>query len=161
MSRVIEATGKPCAVCPWRTANQGQPHPGGWYTRANLRRLWSKLRRGDMMTCHATDPTNPVPDGYRAVPAGTTTRECTGALIVQQREVMRLQAHLEAGGTIGSYRRASPMGLTKAGAIEIVGNALITYPGQTQRIKPDLNTPGVGHPDLTWDYPTEAARGSH
>lgn len=154
MAPVIEATGKPCTVCPWRTANQGKPHPHGWYTVANLRRLWSKLRRGEMMTCHATDPSNPIPEGYKAVPEAATTRECSGAIIVQQREFMRLQEHLLKGGTLASYRKVSPRGLTREGAVEIMGDALFAYPGQTKRIKPNLNQAGIGHPDLTWDNPT-------
>lgn len=61
--KVAEAsTAGPCAQCPWRTSNQGKRHPDGWYTKANLRRLWAGLRRGERMTCHPTDPANPVSD---------------------------------------------------------------------------------------------------
>ena len=151
-NQVIEATGKPCAVCPWRIANQGTPHPDGWYTKANLRRLWSKLRRGDMMTCHATDHLNPVPEGYKSVPEATPTRECSGAIIVQQREFMRMQGHFDAGGNLASYRRENPLGLTRDGALTIMGDALVVYPGETPRVRPNLNQPGIGVPDLpAWE----------
>ena len=94
--RVEPAGETPCAECPWRTVNQGKRHPDGWYNRANLKRLWNKLRRGDMMSCHPTDPRNPVSvhaalKGQRMAKLGATPRECAGALILQQRELMIYQ----------------------------------------------------------------------
>jgi hypothetical protein len=35
----------------------------GWYTKANLQRLWAGMRRGEDMTCHPTDPDKPGPSG--------------------------------------------------------------------------------------------------
>lgn len=69
---VKPATQHPCVHCPWRAANQGKPHPGGWYTKANLQRLWAGMRRGGDMTCHPTDPAIPVPEGIRPAPEGAT-----------------------------------------------------------------------------------------
>lgn len=76
---------QPCRDCPWRTANHGKRHPDGWYRKDNRRRLWAGLKDGEHMTCHPTDPDNPVPDGWRTVPVGTRTRVCAGAhqLILQ------------------------------------------------------------------------------
>lgn len=46
MSDIVQpALPRACAGCPWRTANQGVPHVGGWYNARNLRRLWGGLRR--------------------------------------------------------------------------------------------------------------------
>lgn len=115
-SEVDEARLVACAACPWRASNQGKRHPGGWYTKANLRRLWSKLRTGDGMTCHPTDPTNPVPDGLPRPSDDATTHECAGALILQQREVMRLQDY----DNYRDYKRAHPLGLTREGAGVII-----------------------------------------
>ena len=50
----------PCTGCPWRTANHGTPHPGGFYRRTNLRRLWARIRQGGgIQSCHPTDPGHP------------------------------------------------------------------------------------------------------
>lgn len=106
---------KACAHCPWRVSNQGKRHPGHWYTLANLRRLWTGLRSGEApgMTCHPTDPNNPVPEGCPSVPEGTETRECTGALIIVTRELKLL----EKAGDFKSYRFLRRVGLTRDGAV--------------------------------------------
>lgn len=151
MSRgpVTPAASAACKQCPWRLSNQGTRHPDGWYTKANLRRLWSKLRRGDSMTCHPTDPANPIPEGARPVPEGTTTRECTGALVLQQREFMVVQAHLTADppGGLGNYRRERPSGLTKIGAVAVMEEAVFGGP------RPNLGDPDIGYEPLAWPHP--------
>lgn len=145
----------PCADCPWRTSNQGKRHPGGWYTKANLQRLWSGLRRGERMTCHPTDPDNPVPEGWRKAPLGRATAECTGALILQQREMQRVSDILEAGGALSDYRRAHPRGLTQFGVAKLVGELLFggaPVIGSLEMSKPDLNSPDVSYERLTpWE----------
>lgn len=142
----------PCSACPWRTSNQGKRHPDGWYTKKNLRRLWAGLRRGERMTCHPTDPTNPLPEGSRAVPEGTTTRECTGGLIVIQREMQRLNDSYVAGGSYGDYHALHPRGLTRIGGARHALDFAIVLPGELRMATPDLNTPDVGHPDLVpWE----------
>lgn len=100
-----------CAHCPWRVSNQGKRHPGHWYTLANLRRLWTGLRTGEApgMTCHPTDPNNPVPEGCPSVPEGAETRECTGALLLVTRELKLLEKldvkpYLKQRGRIGLSR---------------------------------------------------------
>lgn len=169
MRRVIDTEGKrtemraaseagPCSACPWRASNHGKRHPDGWYTKANLRRLWAGLRRGERMTCHPTDPANPVPDGARPVPDGTATRECTGALVLVQRELQRVQDVFAADGSLADYRRAHPRGLTNDGVMVHVANLVAVFPGDLPMAKPDLNDDDVSHPDLVpWEPRTAEA----
>lgn len=157
---VRQATPKPCAQCPWRISNQGKRHPGGWYTRRNLERLWAGMRRGEDMTCHPTDPDNPVTEamalrGVKRAPEAATTVECAGSLILKQREFMRAQDALKAHGNIAggmaAYRKAHPRGLTKRGFIKLVQRMMFggspLAPGPTMST-PNLNDPDVGVPFL-------------
>src|SRR5690349_1270948 len=116
MSACEDKTPSPCSHCPWRTENHGKPHPDGWYTAANRKRLWAKLRRGESMSCHPTDPENPVSEKARAAGAvvakeGSQVRECIGAIVLQQREVMRFQAQPDA------YLKLHSNGMTRRGLI--------------------------------------------
>ena len=97
----------PCAACPWLTANHRRPHPDGWYSDANRRRLWSGLRTGDApgMTCHPTDPNN-QPVGDHVV-----TRECTGAWLLVAREATAFE-HSESWSDYTSGRK---LAMTKVG----------------------------------------------
>lgn len=144
--RVKPANPSPCAACPWRTENHGKRHPHGWYTSKNRQRLWSKLRRGDGMTCHPTDPENPLPTGSKPVPNGVTTHECAGALILQLRE---LEKCLKLG-KITDYLAAFKRGLTKVG-LAVIGERLafggIPMIGGLAVSKLDLNE-GVSHSPL-------------
>lgn len=99
----------PCAACPWLTGNHRRPHPEGYYTDANRRRLWNGLRTGEApgMTCHPTDPENqPVKDVQR-------TRECAGAVILAQRELTAF----EASGNLAEYRRGRKLAMTREGLL--------------------------------------------
>lgn len=83
---------------------------------------------------------------------GTTTRECTGALVVIQREMQRLNDVLVDGGEHKDYIAANPCGLTRIGGARHALNIAIVLPGDLVVAKPDLNTPDVGHPDLVpWE----------
>ncbi len=99
--------GELCAACPWRTTNHGRRHPDGWYTKANLKRLWAGLRTGEAtgMTCHPTDPVNPAPTGrpLAKAPDGADFYECAGAHAIRQVEI-RL---LEECDSFEEYRRRS------------------------------------------------------
>ena len=108
----MESMTKPCSNCPWRKSNQGKPHPHGWYSVKNLRRLWSGLRtsRAPGMTCHPTDPNNDVPEGCRAAPEGSEAKECAGALLLVQRELGMLEKDLK-----GYLKTRGRRGLTKEG----------------------------------------------
>ncbi len=158
-TQIRPAAQRPCLACPWRTANQGEPHPLGWYTARNLARLWAGMRRGEDMTCHPTDPDNPVPEGARGAPEGAATLECAGSLILRQREVMRYQeiqlAHPHEDG-VRLYRQRHPGGLTKAGLLAVVqrymfGGTPLTGFAMT---RPDLNEPGISAPGTApWNPP--------
>lgn len=148
---VKPANNRPCKDCPWRTENHGKRHKDGWFTKANRDRLWSKLRRGDSMTCHMTDPENPVPEGYKTVKDGVTTHECAGALILQQREFEKLQS--DCGASIPEYRKRNPRGLTKEGIMAILNRALYggTPLGPASMPTPNLNEPVSHDPLGEWE----------
>lgn len=151
---IAAANPKPCTSCPWLTANHGMPHPHGWFTTANRKRLWAALRRGEMMSCHKTDPDNIVPEGGKPVPEGTQPHECTGGLILQQRELMKFQVPCGPFDRFQAYRRDHAAGLTKDGARRIIERAVfggVPMIGGTAMTKPDLNQ-DVSHPPLgEWD----------
>lgn len=109
----------PCAACPWRTVNHRKPHPDGWYSDANRRRLWTGLRTGEApgMTCHPTDPLNqPVGDN-------TVTRECAGAWLIIARECKAL----EEAASIAAYRKGRKLAMTREGLACAVA-ATLPYP---------------------------------
>jgi hypothetical protein len=149
---------EPCRACPWRIDNHSKPHPDGWYTKANRDRLWSKLRRGEGMSCHPTDPRNPVSDraqevGYRPAPEHAEVRECVGALVLQQREGQIINDMLTAGGTFTGYRKRRPRGLTREGIAVVIERLIFGGTLGTRAMpKPDLNAP-VGHDPLPWPPP--------
>lgn len=163
---VYPAAPRACSHCPWRISNQGKRSPDGWYTAANLRRLWTRLRNGDAMTCHPTDPENPLTEaqkaaGFREAKKGGKTRECTGYLILQQREAMAFQgccAMVEQGEADGEtnaiklYRRLRPKGLSKAGLVEVIFARGIMggqpFVGGRKMAKPNLRDPDVGYEPL-------------
>jgi hypothetical protein len=105
-----------CAACPWRTDNHRKPHPEGWYSDANRRRLWSGLRTGEApgMTCHPTDPLNqPVGDS-------TVTRECAGAWLIIARECDALNK----AQSIAAYRKGRKLAMTREGLAVAVSATL-------------------------------------
>ena len=160
--KVAPACPKPCAACPWRRSNQGKRHPGGWYTKANLRRLWNKLRGGERMTCHPTDPDNPVPTGREPVPEDAVTHECCGALILQQREFMALQSRLAAPGAdaksaMKQYRKDQPRGLTREGVMVLLNRALFGSVEGSTMTRPDLSDPDVYYEVLAQQPPASSA----
>lgn len=154
-SKVAPANPRPCSECPWRTDNHGKPHPDGWFTKRNRDRLWAKLRRGDSMSCHKTDPSNPVPEGVDPVKAGTTVHECTGALILQQREMMNFQACK----SLPTYKAQHPKGMTRTGLLVLVERSMFggvpVLGGGVAMARPNLNEP-VSHDGLNWTPPTES-----
>jgi hypothetical protein len=151
---------KACAQCPWRIANHGRPHPHGFYRLSNLRRLWNGLRRGARMSCHPTDPTMAEFEGYERTAARAVTYECTGAVVLIQREMTRFQQLAKESVAAGDspprglqlYRAASgTRALTREGLAEhawtmLTGGGLF---GQKLKMgQPDLSDPEIGHPDL-------------
>lgn len=155
MAAALPANPKPCAACPWRLENQGTPHPHGWYTKKNLAFLWSRLRRGEAMSCHPTDPGNPVPEGWKVVPADRVPHECAGALVLMQREVMNFSAIVKAdperSDALQVYRRLHSKGLTRDGLAEIVSREAfrgVPLLGGVDMTKPNLNDVEMGYPPL-------------
>ena len=147
----------PCVACPWRDANRGKRHPDGWYTQANLARLWRGLRNGEPMSCHPTDPNNEVSPaaqaaGYRPAPPGTQLLECRGAIILQQRELWHLQETHD--GDLKAYRAANPRGLTRDGVRALVARMVFGgTPFALKMARPDLNA-AVGYSRLRpWRRP--------
>lgn len=79
-----------CEQCPWRLANQGKKHAYKFYTMANLKRLWSQIRKGGaQQSCHLTDPSHPdhIASGCKET---AVARECPGSVIVVTREIKRM-----------------------------------------------------------------------
>lgn len=140
---------KACDACPWRKSNQGKRHPGGWYTKKNLRRLWGGLRSGeaDGMTCHPTDPRNPVPEGMKAAPVDARTFECYGALLLVAREV-KLGEKLctTHSNAFGEYRKRRPKGLTRRGFSHWISR--FVFGGDPPLPKVFTEDVAVQHPDF-------------
>lgn len=159
-----EAAQSPCVGCPWLTANHGRkPDPDGWYTAANLKRLWAGLRTGEApgMSCHPTDPRNPVSPaqaaaGGKAAPEHSVMRECAGSVIVQQREMQRFQ---NVDGDFTAYRRGNPLAMTRHALFAFGMRLAIQLPGELGlRLDHDLLEP-VGRPGV--DTSTAAAARAH
>lgn len=111
----------PCAACPWRTANHLKRHKYGFYTKANLTRLWNGLRGGAPQSCHPTDPGHPDHVACGAEP-GSKAVECAGSVILVRREMAAVAAHSTDGRTLGdesvaAYLKARRKGLTKGGIL--------------------------------------------
>lgn len=78
----------PCELCPWRVANHSKRHPGGFYRKDNLRRLWNQIRKGGRIQgCHPTDPSHEDHCKYAGAKPDTTPLECTGSVILIRREL--------------------------------------------------------------------------
>ena len=85
----VTTTKEPCKDCPWRVANHGRRHPGGWYRKTNLVRLWNQIRKGGgMQTCHPTDPSHPDHQKYGGAKEGSEAQECVGSVVLMTRELL-------------------------------------------------------------------------
>lgn len=101
---VEPALPRACSHCPWRIGNQGKRTTDGFYSKANLQRLWNGMKQGELMTCHPTDPRMNEFESAPRVSECATTHICTGATILVQREWMRFQAIAEANPGRDPYR---------------------------------------------------------
>lgn len=126
----LKAAQSPCQACPWRVENHGVRTPDGWYTKANLKRLWNGLRSGEApgMSCHPTDPRNPLSDeqkvaGYKEAPGHSEVRECAGSVILMQRELMLFQEVVNSGGSYSEYRRQSQSPMRKQALLVVAMRA--------------------------------------
>ena len=150
-AKVAPANSHPCAECPWRTVNQGQRHPHGFYSKANLRRLWAGLRRGERMSCHPTDSRMAEFEGYEHTAEVETTHECMGALVLVQREAQKFQDIVaEFGWAEGSmlYRRRHPMGLTREGLAATVERVIFAGSPLSSAVRANLNEDGIDYAPL-------------
>jgi hypothetical protein len=131
-------------------------HPGGWYTKKNLARLWAKLRHGESMSCHPTDPRHidGRPDEQAPEPGKTT--ECAGALVLQQREMHRFQGACRAAEAEGKkdglkrYSAQHPRGLTRHGCARMYERAVFrgtNFAGVDMSLL-NLNEDGIDYPPL-------------
>ncbi|MCI0526393.1 MAG: hypothetical protein L0Y56_02925 [Nitrospira sp.] len=115
---MTEAKTTPCEQCPWRLTNHGKKHKFGFYTKANLRRLWKQIRGGGgVQSCHLTDPSHP---DHIAVGAkeGAQAQECPGSVIVVLKEVKKMAvAGVVTGDGTKRYLKTRKRGLTKAGIL--------------------------------------------
>ena len=74
--------------CPWRKSNHGKRHPGGFFRKNNLQRLWNQIRKGGgMQTCHPTDPSHPDHCTCGGAKKGSTEQECAGSVVLITREL--------------------------------------------------------------------------
>lgn len=107
-----------CEQCPWRTANQGKKHKFGFYTKANLRRLWNGLRTGNAQSCHMTDPSHPEHIAVGAKP-DSKAQECPGSVILIHREIARLAGEEKCvdGPALDRYLKTRKKGLTNEGIL--------------------------------------------
>lgn len=106
-----------CEQCPWRRRNHGRRHKNGFYTKANLRRLWKQIRSGEgVQTCHLTDPNHP--DHVEAGASATATpHECAGSLALVAREINKFEALIEEGhdDPYKIYKQQNSRGLSRDG----------------------------------------------
>jgi hypothetical protein len=98
------------------------------------------------MSCHPTDPENEVPEGQTPVPDHVQPRECTGALVLVQREVMRFQKIADDARTareaLRCYRLNHPRGMTKGGLQYLVSRAI--FDGTALGNKHAMARPNLG-----------------
>lgn len=147
--KIDGASPRACSACPWRLSNQGRPvDPHGFYTKANLKRLWDGLRTGEApgMTCHPTDPRMAEWEGYEGTAARDETKVCTGHLLLLMREMRRFEksvheveaeaaagVKLRRGEAVRRYRRGRPAALTLEGLASLAWRLALRMPGD-----PDL-----------------------
>lgn len=114
---------KACLQCPWRRSNQEKPHPLGFYTRSNLRRLWNQIRRGGKaQSCHMTDPSHPDHIEAGCKP-DAVARECPGSVLLVLREIEKMvedkggEKEVSSEGVKAYLERHRRKGLTKSGVL--------------------------------------------
>lgn len=128
-----------CLECPWRRSNHGKRTAGGFYTKRNLRRLWTGIRTGKApgMSCHVADERGcKATDADAPADLGAeSSAVCQGALVLMARELHLLSA-------LGQDRYQALPGprLTSTGAASAL-NALV-FGGLTL---PEHDDPALDH----------------
>ena len=144
----VEPCRQPCEACPWRKENHGKPHPGGFYTKTNLTRLWNQIRRGGLpQSCHRTDPRHP---DHKA-PPNAKPQECPGSVILVLREIesMLVGRLLDTPGIV-AYHARRKKGLTKKGilywAVSRITLGKVPFMGDTPLPPVDLQDKRIALP---------------
>ena len=147
----------PCSACPWRITNHGKKNEWGFYTKANVRRLWNQIRGADRsgechpQSCHPTDPGHPDHIAAGAKP-GSVPKECPGSVILVYRELEKLKA-IADGKTIQPehvdvYLKRHKDGLTKRGLLYWMMERMVyggvPFIGGPKLPAVDVNEEGIG-----------------
>lgn len=108
------------------------------------------------MSCHPTDPENPIPDGAREVPADVVTRECAGILVLIQREMNIIDRMAATTDDLARrYRKLRSRGLTLEGIAANIHRIMMSRINEAERLgvlpmtKVDLDLE-VSHDPLPW-----------
>ena len=129
-----------CGSCPFRVTNHGKRVPKGWYSRANLARLWRGVSEGERLVC-----------AELRTPDRAAKLECVGALHL----VLR---HLEAAKR-GELRRAA-VPLSDAGLARWRGRLVPTPAGTPgEAFSPPLRPSSRGALGVPWHCPITNAPG--
>lgn len=103
------------------------------------------------MTCHLTDHNNPVPEGAKPVSEAVQTVECSGALLIVQRELLLYERLIVKHDTEATrvYRALRPRGLTVRGAFFWAASRAVFAgtPLGGQPMPKIEDDPEVGYPD--------------
>jgi len=142
----------PCVQCPWRRSNQGKRHPGSFYTRANLTRLWNQIRKGGAgQSCHLTDTRNPAHIAAGAKDVGEI-RECPGAVVLVLREARAMQGSAKIVGKeeVAAYLASRKRGLNRGGIlywiISRIAMANVPFVGGPALPNVDVDDQAIGLP---------------
>lgn len=154
---------KPCKQCPWRTENQGKASPGGFYTKQNLTRLWSQIRKGGhAQSCHLSDPSHPDHLAAGCKP-DSQPQECPGSVMLVKRELAVMQALSTDGETIDdagvkTYLKQRRGGLTKLGVLYWLVDRIM-FGGQPfiggKKLPEVSDDPAIGLPKHLCQKPTQ------
>ena len=131
-----------CGGCPFRASNHGKRAPKGWYSRANLLRLWQGVSEGERLVCAE----------LRTAQGRAAKHECAGALYL----VLR---HLEAAKHGTLHRAAIP--LSTAGLARWRSRLVPTPLGRrSEAAAPPFYLSSSKELGVPWDCPVTNASGA-
>ena len=149
----------PCKTCPFLRSNQGKRTAGGFYSRRNLQRMWARIRQGELLICHSTDPEAWVTGSPTCPKKGQikpgNEQACRGALYMVKREDKTLLKSIDAGTGFSGYARAPEAAkppMTPLGFLAIAETVMLAGSPLGTRLKlyaPDMDA-DVG---LPWEPP--------
>jgi hypothetical protein len=113
------------------------------------------LKNGARMSCHPTDPRMAAFKGFEDQADRSTTNECAGALVLQQRELTVFATIAESaprGQGLRLYRAQRPGGLSRRGLIALVErSAFGSAFGDVAMTTVALNDMEIGYSKVPWD----------